>query len=376
MAEINPADCIILNVDDYVPGRYARTKVLQQAGYRVVEAGTGQQTFEAIELYEPDLILLDVNLPDMSGFEVCRRIRENPQGSAVTILHISASSVHSQHQINGLDSGADAYLVEPIEPPLLLATLRAFLRARRAEDEMRRSIEELRWFAHRVGHDLNEPLRTMTAHSQLLQRQLHDRPENALALDFIIQGAAKMRLFLDGLLQYSLASTDKPNVQELDTGKIIRRVIESLDTAIRESGASVTCDKLPRIVGSPQLEQAFQNLISNAIKYRKPEVAPEIHISARPEMTAWVFSVADNGVGIAREHREQVFQVFRRLHGQDIPGSGIGLAVVRKIAEAHGGEVWVESEEGRGSVFNIRLPRLVPQTETESETPKAGVSRP
>lgn len=357
MIEVIPANCLILNVDDYVPGRYARTRLLQQAGYRIVEAGTGQETLDAIALYEPDMVLLDVNLPDMSGFEVCRQIRDNPLSAAVTILHISASSVLLQHQVSGLDSGADGYLVEPVDPALLLATVRAFLRARHAEEGMLRSIEELRWFAHRVGHDLNEPLRTLTTHSQLLQRQLHDRPDSATALEFIIDGAAKMRLFLDGLLQYSLATTDRPKMQHVNAGAMIHRVIDSLDTAIRESGASITCDSLPDIIGSPQLEEAFQNLISNAIKYHKPGVAPQIHISARQEDGACVFSVSDNGVGIAPENREKVFQIFRRLHGQNIPGSGIGLALVRRIAEAHGGEVWVESEVGSGSVFSLRLPQ-------------------
>ncbi len=366
MIEVTPGDCVILNVDDYAPGRYARTRLLRQPGYRIIEAGSGQETLDAIALHEPDLVLLDVNLPDMSGFEVCRRIRDNPQTSALTILHISASSVLAQHQVNGLDSGADGYLVEPVDPAVLLATVRAFLRARRAEEGMLRSIEELRWFAHRVGHDLNEPLRTMTAYSQLLQRQLQDRPESATALEFIVDGAEKMRLFLDGLLQYSLASTDKPAMQDVDSGQMIQRVLDSLDSVIRESSASITCDSLPGIVASPQLEQVFQNLISNAIKYRRPGVAPEVHISARPEDGAWVFSVSDNGVGIAPEHRDKIFQVFRRLHGQEIPGSGIGLALVRKVAEAHGGEVWVESEEGRGSVFSLRLPRPAARNERQN----------
>lgn len=361
MIEVTPSDCLILNVDDYVPGRYARTRLLQQAGYRVVESGTGQETLAAIGLYEPDLILLDVNLPDMSGMEVCRQIRDDPQTATVTIVHISASSVLVQHQVSGLDSGADGYLIEPIEPAVLLATVRAFLRARRAEEGMRRSNEELRWFAQRVGHDLNEPLRTLTAYSQLLQRQTYHDPESTAALAFIVEGATKMRLFVDGLLQYSLASTDKPNMQEVDTGQMIHRVMDSLDTIIHESGASITSDELPVIVGSPQLEQVFQNLISNAIKYHKPGVAPEINISARQEDGAWVFSVTDNGIGIAPEDRERIFQIFRRLHGHEIPGNGIGLALVRKIVDAHGGEIWVESEEGRGSVFSIRLPRPVPR---------------
>lgn len=364
MIEVKPADCLILNVDDYVPGRYARTRLLRQAGYQVMEAGSGKETLDAITLHNLDLILLDVNLPDMSGFDVCRLIRDNPRTEAMTILHISASSVLSQHQVSGLNSGADAYLVEPIDPALLLATVNAFLRARRAEEGMRRSNEELRWFAQRVGHDLNEPLRTITTYAQLLSRQPGLRAESATAIDFMVRGAARMRLFLDALLQYSQASTSNHVVQEIDCEVMLARAISSLDSAIRESGASVTCDTLPKIEGSSLLEQVFQNLISNAIKYRKPGVAPQIHVSARYEDGAWLFSVSDNGIGIPAEFRERVFIAFQRLHGQEIPGTGLGLTLVRKVAEAHGGKVWVESEEGQGSVFWLRLPSPEPEKYT------------
>ena len=358
MIEVNPADALILNVDDYVPGRYARTKLLKQAGYRVVEAGTGKQTLELIEEHKPTLILLDVNLPDINGFEVCRQIRNNPQTETLTILHISASSVLTQHQVNGLESGADGYLVEPVEPAVLLATVNAYLRARRAEEEMRKSNEELRWFAYRVGHDLNEPLRTITAHTQMLKRQLGEdrRPEVSASLDFILDGAAKMRLFIEGLLYYSQATDGGNKTLKVDCESLLARVIENLDSSIRDSGALITHDPLPAVAGTEQLEYVFQNLISNAIKYRKPGVAPRIHISAHADGGAWVFSVQDNGMGIEPQYREQIFGMFQRLHGNEIPGNGIGLALVRKIMAAHGGRIWVESVEGEGSTFYLSLP--------------------
>jgi two-component system sensor histidine kinase/response regulator len=335
-----------------------RTKILKQAGYLVIEAGTGAETLELVMHQRPALILLDVNLPDISGFEVCRRLRSNPQTETLTILHISASSVLTQHQVTGLESGADGYLVEPVEPPVLLATVNAYLRARRAEEEMRKTNEELRWFSYRVGHDLNEPLRTITSHTQLLQLRLgRDRePEIAKSLDFIVDGASKLRYFIDGLLRYSQAAAGQERVGPVDCEALLARVIENLDSSIRESGTRITHDPLPEIAATDQLEYIFQNLISNAIKYRKPDVAPEIHISARNDDGAWLFSVQDNGIGIERQYRERVFEMFRRLHGQEIPGNGIGLALVRKIAEAHGGKIWVESEEGAGSTFHLRLP--------------------
>jgi light-regulated signal transduction histidine kinase (bacteriophytochrome) len=294
----------------------------------------------------------------MSGFEVCRQLRSDPQTETLTIIHISASSVLTQHQVTGFESGADGYLVEPVEPPVLLATVNAYLRARRAEEEMRKTNEELRWFAYRVGHDLNEPLRTITSHTQLLQLRVgrDSEPDIVKSIDFILDGAAKMRFFIEGLLRYSQAAEGEKKVGAVDCESLLARVIENLDSSIRDSGARITHDPLPEIAATQQLEYIFQNLISNAIKYRKPDIAPEIHISARNDDDAWLFSVQDNGIGIERQYLERVFEMFRRLHGQEIPGNGIGLALVRKIAEAHGGRIWVESEEGVGSTFHLRLP--------------------
>lgn len=373
MIEINPRDLLILNVDDYIPGRYARTKLLKQAGYPVLEAGTGEETFRMAAQFRPALILLDVNLPDVNGFEVCRQLRSNPQTEAATILHISASSTLTQHQVNGLDSGADGYLVEPVEPAVLLATVNAFLRARRAEEELRKSNEELRWFAYRVGHDLNEPLRTITAYAQLLKVQLGpDQPPEILKfLDFIAGGAVKIRFFMDGLLQYSQAAAGEDRVGPIECEILLSRVIQNLDSSIRESGAVITHDPLPAVIANEQLEYVFQNLISNAIKYRRPAVAPAIHISVRKVTGAWVFSVKDNGVGIEPRFRTQIFEIFRRLHGNDIPGNGIGLALAKRIMEAHGGSIWVDSQEGSGSTFFVKLP-IDPMADNTRITNRAG----
>ena len=160
----------ILNVDDYGPGRYARTRVLQRAGFNVREASTGSEALALAFEFAPPIILLDVNLPDMSGFEVCKRIKRDPRTGTTTILHISATNVETHHLVQGLDCGADSYLVEPVDPNVLIATINAFLRARRAEDALRRSNEELERFAYRVAHDLSEPLRTISSHTTLLEK--------------------------------------------------------------------------------------------------------------------------------------------------------------------------------------------------------------
>ncbi|MEO8596376.1 MAG: ATP-binding protein [Candidatus Solibacter sp.] len=354
-----PQSQIILNVDDYLPGRYARTKVLQQSGFTVREAANGSDALASAAKHNPVLVLLDVNLPDMSGFEVCRRLRQNPETAGVTVIHLSATNIDVRQQVEGLEAGADSYLVEPVDPAVLVATIRSLLRARRAEDALRRSNEELTGFSYRVAHDLSEPLRTMVAHTQLLSRALGPRVNEAAgqSLHFVIDAATRMQTFVDGLLTYAQATHGISKYEKQDCEAILAHIQANLAVTIHASGAVITHDHLPEVLGQPGLEQVFQNLISNAIKYCRPGVPPEIHISARLDGDFWEFQVRDNGVGIDPPQCLKVFQAFHRLHGHEIPGNGIGLALSKRIVEAHGGTIWVESEVGEGSTFCFRIPR-------------------
>jgi signal transduction histidine kinase len=349
----------ILNVDDYDPSRYARTKVLRQAGFEVLEAATGKDALRVMAEASPALVLLDVNLPDISGFDICRQIKKNPKTSSTTVLHISASSVQSYHQVHGLDSGADSYLVEPIDPGVLIATVKAFLRARQAEEALRKSNEELEWFTYRVAHDLNEPLRTVTAHVQLLEMELAGNLDKSAAecMNFVVDGAQRMRLFIEELLRYARAMHSDRQMGTLNSESMLRRVMGNLEAAINDSGAKISFDSLPEVTADTGVEHVFQNLISNAIKYKRPDAAPEIHISARPDGDAWLFSVKDNGIGIEPRYQQSIFRIFQRLHSPEVPGYGIGLALSQKVIQAHGGAIWVESELGAGSTFYFTLPR-------------------
>jgi light-regulated signal transduction histidine kinase (bacteriophytochrome) len=301
----------------------------------------------------------------MSGIEVCRRIRKNPKTAATTVLHISSTYTDNHHLVQGLENGADSYLVEPVDPRVLVATVRAFLRARQAEEALRRSNEELERFAYMVAHELNEPLRTLTTHAQLLTRQLGEQRES---FQYMVRGAQTMRTLIDGLLRYSQATQSGRTIQEFDFEALLTQVMFSLDAMIQANGARITHDPLPVIAADTRIEQVLQNLISNAIKYNRPGVPPEIHVSALEQDGAWLFSVRDNGIGIEPRYQEGIFLIFQRLHGRDVPGHGLGLALCQKVIEANGGQVWVESEVGVGSTFFFTLPNRV-------DTRTAGISR-
>jgi signal transduction histidine kinase len=363
---MNLLDYSILNVDDYQPSLYARSKVLRQAGFAVLEATSGAGALQMLSELKPPLILLDVNLPDMSGFEVCKRIRATPTIAGTTVVHISASSGQSQHQVYGLDAGADSYMVEPVEPEVLIATIKAFLRARQAEDALRRSNEDLGRFSYTVAHELSEPLRTITVHAQLLERRLSAELSGELAesFQFVMQSAHRMRTFIDDLLRYSHATHHSgSNAAEINADVVLAQVLFQLDAVIQSSGAKITHDPLPQLLTDPRIEQVLQNLITNAIKYRRSDITPEVHISAREQDGSWVFSVRDNGIGIDPQYKDGIFQIFRRLHGRDVAGNGIGLALAQKIVEANGGRIWVDSQPGAGSTFYFTLPQ-------ESERPQ------
>jgi light-regulated signal transduction histidine kinase (bacteriophytochrome) len=237
--------------------------------------------------------------------------------------------------------------------------MKAFLRARHAEEALRRSNLELERFAFMVAHDLNEPLRTITAHTQLLARQLSQQldEKDFEQVRFIVDGAQRMRFLIDDILKYSQATNVGFDLQEIDCEALLEVVIASLDALIQTAHATITHDPLPRILIDPKIELALQNLISNAIKYCKPGVPPMVHVSAVADRGTWMFSVRDNGVGIEPQYKDGIFEIFRRLHGREIAGNGIGLALCQKIIDAHGGKIWVESSPGVGSVFYFTVPQ-------------------
>jgi len=203
-------------------------------------------------------------------------------------------------------------------------------------------------------------LRTVSSFSQLLARRYKGKldAEADEFITFIVEGATRMQTLINDLLAFSRIGMRGNPFVPVDCGEIFQTAKENLEVAIAESGAVITNDPLPALVADPtQLAQLFQNLFSNAIKFRRPEEAPRIHVSAVWRDGAWQFSVRDNGIGIAPQYFDRIFVIFQRLHGrEEYSGTGIGLAICKKIVERHGGRMWVESEPGTGSTFYFTIP--------------------
>jgi len=255
----------------------------------------------------------------------------------------------------------------------------AVTRIRSLANDLKRSNLELEQFAYIASHDLLEPLRMVSNYVQLLEKRNKDKldSDSKEFIGFAVDGAKRMKRLIDDLLTHSRVSTKGRPFEPVECEKVFEAAIKNLEFAIQDKKANVTHDPLPRVTADEgQLVQLFQNLIGNAIKFCK-ERAPEVHVSAvrqkrssmdrqggmiaeirtRNDEFDWLFSVRDNGIGIAPMYFERIFKIFQRLHArEEYDGTGIGLAVCMKIVERHGGRIWVESKEGEGAVFLFTIP--------------------
>ena len=302
--------------------------------------------------------------------EDTRQTVENPatrvlrEGIVVGLANHTLLIAKDGHELSIDDSGAPIR-VNPNEIAGVVLVFRD-VTERRADEgerraqalELRRANEELNQFAYAVTHDLREPLRNIINFSQLLFRGMQDgsQADAETSIKYIVDGAQHMEMLLNDLLTYSLAGGSQESAVLVDTNDALKRALDNLKAAIDETGAVITSDYLPSILcQDAQMVQVFQNLVSNAIKYRSQEV-PRVQIRAQKNEHEWVFSVRDNGVGIRPEYQGTIFRLFKRLHGREIPGTGMGLAICSKIVERHRGRLWVSSQAGEGSEFFFSLP--------------------
>ena len=226
-------------------------------------------------------------------------------------------------------------------------------------NDLLRSNRDLEQFAYVASHDLQEPLRMVTSYTQLLARRYGGQlsKEADEFIRFAVDGAIRMQALINALLTYSRVDTRGRPLIETETGVALDHALENLSLAIRESGAEIDRGPLPRVVGDPvQIMQLFQNVVGNALKFRSPDTAPCITIRAEKEGPFYLFSVSDNGIGIAPQYFERIFTIFQRLHTrEEYPGTGIGLALCKRIVERHGGSISVRSSPGEGATFFFTL---------------------
>jgi two-component system sensor histidine kinase/response regulator len=388
-----PAQSILI-VDDVAANLQLITGQLESCGYVVLVARSGLEAIERAEFTRPDLILLDVVMPGLDGFDTCRRLKELATTREIPVIFMTALSAVDD-KVKGFRVGAVDYVTKPLNAEEVVARvgthltldalrrqlagqnqqLRAEVHAREAAQAelqhvnteleqlaaaLRRSNAELEQLAYVASHDMQEPLRMVASYLQLLTRRYGDRldADGHEFIGYAVDGAKRMQAMINDLLVLSRVSTKAKPFAPTDCTKILATVRIQLQVAIAESGATITEDPLPTVNGdSMQLLQLFQNLVANAIKFHG-EPPPRVHVSARAAEEGWCFSVRDNGIGIGPEYFDRIFLLFQRLHGRnEYPGTGIGLALCKRIVERHGGRIWVESAAGQGSTFMFTLGR-------------------
>jgi len=262
--------------------------------------------------------------------------------------------------LNPLETGGERFVLASIVDISERRLAEALLQEKLLE--LQRSNDDLQQFAYVCSHDLQEPLRVISNYTQLLAKRYSGKVLDETAdefLEFTVDASKRMQGLINDLLTYSRVQTKGQELTEIDCKSVVEDALANLKVAIDECGAKIDLGTLPRVKGdNPQLIQVFQNLISNAIKF-KSDQSPVVSIDCKEEGNYWLFEVRDNGIGFDLKYAERVFVIFQRLHSREVfPGSGIGLAVCKKIIERHGGRIWVETAPGKGAAFYFTMPKL------------------
>lgn len=271
---------------------------------------------------------------------------------------------HRKGQVTPVLYHASVYKDDEGEVIGIFASARDITDIKELIEDLKRSNKELQSFAHITSHDLQEPLRTIASFTQLLQRRYEGKFDSDADefMDYVVNASARMKGMIQGLLEYSRIGAHGEKFKAVNVEEVLKNVLLNLRATINENHAVITHDHLPTVIADKlQINRLLQNIISNAIKFKKPDVPPKIHISSvnDEENNRYIFKVSDNGIGMEQQYVDQIFEIFKRLHTIDeYEGTGIGLAVVKRIVEHHGGYIWVKSEIGSGSTFYFTLPNL------------------
>ncbi|HTV24106.1 MAG TPA: response regulator [Polyangiaceae bacterium] len=385
---------LVLNVNDNEGARYMTSVMLRRAGFDVLEANDGTTALELAEQL-PDVIVLDVRLPDIDGFEVCRRIRANPRTARLKLLHTSATFVTLEKKVQGLEVGADGYLSQPFEMQELIATIQSLIRLGRAESELHDRADQLQEASQRkdeflamLAHELRNPLSAISACLPQLTRQSAANDREARARDIVERQVHHLGKLVDDLLDVARVTQGKIELHQVvvDVTRLLQRVAsgarDTKATPRRQTVSLQLPDSPVFVQGDPtRLEQIFINLLDNASKYT--DAGGTIQVVASPfasDGQSWVrIAIVDSGIGMAADSLSTIFGLFSQANvgiDRSRGGLGIGLTLVRTLVELHGGRITASSGGiGEGSQFVVELPSLVADEQRPTPPPRALPSR-
>lgn len=381
----------VLIVDDQLSGLTTLRTVLEPLGETVVEARSGREALRYLLHHDFAVILLDVLMPDLDGFETATLIRERERSRLTPIIFVTASLTTDAHVFRGYEVGAVDYVLKPVVPEVLRSKVAVFADLARKEAQLAHQAaeltrlnqqlqaqnrdlgalnEELQAFSSTVSHDLKAPLRHIAGFARILVESAGPKldAEDRGHLETIVGAVQRMSLLIDDLLAFSRLGRAEPRMTSVDLGRLVDGVRAELTDAARGRDIRWSVGPLPTVPGDQGLLRVvFSNLLGNAVKFTAPRAAAEIVVTAQGRGAEDVaIAVRDNGVGYNPQLGGRLFGVFQRLHAQEeFEGTGMGLAIVRRVVERHGGRVWAEGEIDRGATFYVQLPLTLPSASSE-----------
>lgn len=357
----------ILIVDDRKENLLATEKVLRNLDAGIFKAMSGNEALSMMLRHKFAVVLLDVQMPEMDGFETAKLMQEQEQMRGTPIIFVTAISKEEKYASQAAEIGAVDYIFKPINSDILRSKVKVYLDIYMQREQILRlnrgltqSNEELERFAYICSHDMQEPVRMMESYAEMLQKtsaNLLDA-KGRKYLDFILSNARHLRKMIRDILTFSRIGREEIKFESVDCNEIIKEVLSEFEPIIAESKANIVCGHLPVLETSQTLVHVLlQNLIGNALKFQIKSKTPEIRIDVQRKPAMWEFSIADNGIGIDSNFHHKVFTIFQRIHRkEDYPGTGIGLSTCRKFVELCGGTIRFESAPGQGTTFFFTLP--------------------
>jgi two-component system sensor histidine kinase/response regulator len=353
----------ILVVDDITKNLQVVGTMLRNAGYEIMPTTSGAQALERVRVQPPDLILLDLMMPDMDGIEVCRRLKADPVTAQIPVIFLTASN-EMEHLVKGFEVGAVDYVTKPFNPPELLARVRTHIELKLARQRLREMNDEKNEFMGVAAHDLRSPLNAVKGYAELMLDEPEMEPkERAELLGRIHDASRRMAEMVQNLLDHNRIERGemKLNLTPIDLCALLSAVVEaqrpqatlkSQTIHLQDTGAAIQA-----MADRDVVIQVLENLVSNAVKYSPP--GKNIFARAREEARAVRLEIQDQGPGLSSEDRRRLFGKYARLSARPTGGessTGLGLSIVKKMVEAMNGKVWCESEPGKGATFIVALP--------------------
>jgi two-component system, sensor histidine kinase and response regulator len=346
----------ILVVDDQPQCLLLLLEMLQAKGYQIRPVPSGRFALQVVERTVPDLILLDIFMPDLDGFAVCRRIRGMAALHATPIIFLSASG-SAEDRVSAFQCGGVDYIAKPFQPEEVEARVATHLRLARFRREQEALNRELDLFAHTAAHDLRAPLQHMVGTLDELAQDLGEGTSRRAGLVAdLLRSAQGMGDLIEALLDFAQSGQAPLRMESVDLDRIVQACLDRLEDGIRGRRVRWRVAPLPRVWGDPSLlAMVVQNLLDNAVKFTRDRVEARIEVAPLPMGTG--FLVRDDGPGFDPARACELFKPFTRLHRlEGVPGSGLGLAHVKRIVDRHGGRVWAQSDPGSGATFHVFLP--------------------